>query len=151
MDDNDTMHAWKPGDAVQTPLGKGVVRAVRNNGEAVVEIKGRAVVLPGTSLSHLSGPRQRAGRIRTSAPVAPVSPGNTREVDLHGLTVEQAMAVVDAELDRALRGEVTTLRLIHGRSGGRIRSALHARLGELPVATQFRIDPENPGVTIVSL
>jgi dsDNA-specific endonuclease/ATPase MutS2 len=47
--------------------------------------------------------------------------------------------------------DVPELRLIHGKSGGRIRTSLHRRLREIPTVRGFRLDPANPGVTIVSL
>jgi dsDNA-specific endonuclease/ATPase MutS2 len=41
------------------------------------------------------------------------------------------------------------LRLIHGRSGGRIKAALHRHLRALPSVRGFRTDPANEGVTVV--
>jgi dsDNA-specific endonuclease/ATPase MutS2 len=41
------------------------------------------------------------------------------------------------------------VRFIHGRSGGRIRSALHRHLRAFPSVRAFRLDPTNEGVTIV--
>ena len=70
-------------------------------------------------------------------------------MDLHGCTVPEALARVDAALSDALLADAPKLRLIHGRSGGRIRIALHAHLRTL--ARPFRLDPTNPGVTIVVL
>lgn len=144
------MHTWKPGDTAQTPLGKGVVRGLRNAGRAVVEINGRVVELPTASLVHASPRRKTVGDTRPLETVEPPG-GGTREVDFHGLTVDAAVARLDSVLDQALRDDITTLRLIHGRSGGRLRSALHARLGELSVTMRVQIDPRNPGVTIVTL
>jgi dsDNA-specific endonuclease/ATPase MutS2 len=43
------------------------------------------------------------------------------------------------------------VRFIHGRSGGRLRGALHGRLRQIAAVREFRLDPRNPGVTIVSL
>ena len=57
---------------------------------------------------------------------------------------------IDEALDRALRAGHAELRFIHGRSGGRLRAALHGRLRQIPTAKGFRIDPRNPGVTIVT-
>lgn len=71
------------------------------------------------------------------------------EIDLHGLTVEEALDRVQDALSAALLGDLAELRLIHGRSGGRIRAALHHRLRE--TRRRFRLDPRNEGVTIVSL
>ena len=61
------------------------------------------------------------------------------------------MAKAELALNEALLADVDVLRLIHGKSGGRIRAALHGRLRELPGVRGFRLDPHNEGVTIVTL
>jgi DNA mismatch repair protein MutS2 len=72
-------------------------------------------------------------------------------VDLHGLTVDDALARAERTLNDALLAGSHELRLIHGKGGGRIRASLHRRLREIPAVRAFRLDPANPGVTIVSL
>ena len=67
------------------------------------------------------------------------------------MTVEEAVAALDAFLNDALLAGHTEVRVIHGRSGGRLRAAVHARLKQLPVVRAFRLDPANPGVTIMTL
>jgi DNA mismatch repair protein MutS2 len=73
------------------------------------------------------------------------------EVDLHGLTVEEALVRAERALDDALLADCSELRLIHGKSGGRVRAALHRRLLDIGAVRAFRLDPRNAGVTIVSL
>ena len=48
-----------------------------------------------------------------------------------------------------LLASASEVRVIHGRSGGRVKQAVHARLRELSVRS-VRLDPRNPGVTIVT-
>ncbi len=72
-------------------------------------------------------------------------------MDLHGLRVEEALERIDDALDAALLSGLAELRFVHGRSGGRIRGALHQRLRDIPTVQGFRLDPRNPGVTIVTL
>lgn len=146
------------GDAVQTPFGKGVVREVRNNGRFLVDVRGRALVIAERELSPLEDRRRRSSSGKAASenrPEASGSPPQSRgaraEVDLHGLTVEEALARVDHALNEALLSDAAELRLIHGRSGGRIRAALHRRLREIPSIRGFRLDPRNDGVTIVDL
>jgi DNA mismatch repair protein MutS2 len=73
------------------------------------------------------------------------------EVDLHGLRVDEALLRIDDALDAALRAGHAELRFIHGRSGGRLRGALHERLRRIAAVRGVRLDPRNAGVTIVSL
>ncbi len=153
MDENLTA-----GVAVQTPLGKGIVREVRNGRRVLVEVQGRAVVFAEQELSVLPGAkRARAARHTGPGTEADLIPQSRRagtvpaEVDLHGLTVEEALARAEDALNDALLADVAELRFIHGRSGGRIRGALHQRLRDIVSVRAFRLDPRNHGVTIVTL
>lgn len=140
------------GDAVQTPFGKGVVRDVRNQGQLLVQIQQRTLLVDLAAVTALTarpdGPAKatsggaRALASRRQAP---------SEVDLHGLRVDEALACIDAALDAALLAGHAELRFIHGRSGGRLRGALHERLRAIGAVRGLRLDPRNPGVTIVSL
>jgi dsDNA-specific endonuclease/ATPase MutS2 len=145
------------GDAVQTSLGKGVVREVRNGGRVLVEVHGRAVELKAALVARLEATRasRRQARADTPRPHTDIAPSRSglvpvTEVDLHGLTVEEALGRVEEAVNAAILGDLPQLRLIHGRSGGRIRAALHRRLREIPTVRAFQLDPHNPGVTIVS-
>ena len=146
---------FRAGDPVQTPLGKGVVREAGNSGRLTVEIRGRSVVLDERRVAPLDAQRSPAGKKKQRP--APASPGplpargKAVEVDLHGLTADEALARAEQALNDAMLADVPELRLIHGKSGGRIRAALHRRLCEIPTVRAFQIDPVNPGVTIVSL
>ena len=145
---------FRPGDLVQTPLGKGVVREARNNGRLVVEIGSRSVLLDARTVAPLAAPQRPAlkKQLRSLARVTDPPVGRpATTVDLHGLTVDDALAHAERALNDALLAGCSELRLIHGRSGGRIRASLHRRLHEIPTVRAFRVDPANPGVTIVSL
>jgi len=162
---NDAMYSsrarFKEGDAVQTPFGKGVVREVRNNRRLLVDVHDRALVVGDDDVtaiagdarrSHKAGPADRKpDRGTATAGSASVAGARPVDIDLHGLTVEEALARVESALNEALLADHESLRLIHGRSGGKIRAALHRRLREIPSVRGFRIDPRNEGVTIVSL
>jgi DNA mismatch repair protein MutS2 len=147
---------FAPGDTVQTPFGKGVVREVRNSGRLMVDVHGRAMVVTESEISVVAhaGKRSRAPQSseRTSEGTRPKREGAASvEIDLHGLTVEEALDRVELALNDALLADLGEVRFIHGRSGGRIRAALHRRLGETPAVRGFRLDPRNEGVTLVSL
>jgi DNA mismatch repair protein MutS2 len=147
---------FAPGDEVHVAaLGKGVVREVRNGGRYLVELKGRSIVAAEAQLSAVS-PRKReassdAHASKTSAPDSPTRLYASTSLDLHGMTVEEAVAALDSFLNDALLAGHPEVRVIHGRSGGRLKAAVHARLKQLPVVRATRLDPANPGVTIVSL
>ena len=140
------------GDTVQTRFGKGVVLEVRNADRLVVDVQGRSLVLAEHEISVRDPPRKRSrGQAATGRQSQPAAAPAQVEVDLHGRTVEEALARADQALNDALLADVSELRFIHGRSGGRIRAALHLRLAEIPTVRNFRLDPRNEGVTIVTL
>jgi DNA mismatch repair protein MutS2 len=67
------------------------------------------------------------------------------------MTVEEAVAALDTFLNDALLAGHAEVRVIHGRGGGRLKAAVHARLKQLSVVRAIRLDPANPGVTIATL
>jgi len=140
-----------PGDAVQTPYGKGVVRELRNHGRLLVQVQQRTMVVDAAAATPLTA-RQRLAPTPT-ADIGASQPQRhaPSEIDLHGLRVDEALARIDAALDAGLLAGHAELRFIHGRSGGRLRGALHDRLRAISAVRGLRLDPRNPGVTIVSL
>jgi DNA mismatch repair protein MutS2 len=147
---------FAPGDRVHVPsLGTGVVREARNGGRYVVEIKGRTMTIPGDRM-EAAGPApaaRRRNRDVTTPPAAasPSDSGPATSIDLHGKTVEAAIDAMDRFLNDALLDGRRQVHVIHGRGGGRLKAAVHTRLAQLRSLRGFRIDPGNPGVTIVSL
>lgn len=147
---------FAPGDEVHVAaLGKGVVRELRNGGRYLVELKGRSIVAAAAQLSAVS-PRKRptssdAASLPTGGPDAATRSHASASLDLHGMTVEEAVAALDALLNDALLAHHAEVRVIHGRSGGRLKAAVDARLKQLRVVRHARLDPTNPGVTIVTL
>jgi DNA mismatch repair protein MutS2 len=147
---------FAPGDAVHIAgIGTGTVREARNGGRYSVEVKGRSMIVDGSRLA----PATRVGRRRPASSVPPssdVPPHLARQaaalsIDLHGLTVADAIVALDRFLDEAILAGAAEVRVIHGKSGGRIKQAVHRRLRTLPPVRGVRLDPSNPGVTIVSL
>jgi len=145
---------FKAGDAVQTPLGKGIVREARKNGRLLVEVSGRAVLIDARTASPVTAARRARPADAPGVAAATSRPAVARqvpgEVDLHGLTVEEALARAEQAINDALLADRPDVRLIHGRRGGRIRAALHRLLKDIPSVRAFRLDPGNAGVTIVT-
>ena len=144
---------FRPGDHVHVAsFGKGVVREVRNGGRYLVELKGRSMVVTGSQLTAAQE-RTRASRELPDAGSGladKLARGHApASIDLHGMTAEEAVAAVDAFLDDAILASHTEVRIIHGRSGGRLRAAVHKRLRAISSVRSFRLDETNPGVTVV--
>lgn len=136
-------------------MGTGVVREVRNAGRYLVDIKGRAMVVSATGLTRADERRARS-RSRNAVPAEtpPQHDGPASaclSLDLHGKTVIEAIEALDSFVNDAILSGHATVHIIHGRSGGRVRAAVRGRLAALPSVRGFRLDPRNPGATIVSL
>ena len=145
--------AFSRGDLVHiAAFGKGIVREVRNNGRYLVEVKGRSMLVEASQLTAVDPPKARRNEGLTAG--VPERLARTRvstSLDLHGMTVEEAVAALDTFLNDAILGECPDVQVIHGRSGGRLKAAVHRRLKQLPSVRGFRVDPVNPGVTIIQL
>lgn len=145
---------FAPGDRVHIPrLGTGIVREMRNGGRYLVEIKGRIIAVEGARIERADA--GSTGRRHESTPheseAIDRDTSARTSIDLHGKTVEQALETLDTFMNGALLASHGEVRIIHGRSGSRIRDAVHQQLRALPPVRSFRLDPRNPGVTIVVL
>jgi DNA mismatch repair protein MutS2 len=77
--------------------------------------------------------------------------GPTVRVDLHGLTVDEALARLVSELDRAILNGADRIEVVHGKGTGKVKHAVHRHLASLPAIAAFRLDAHNNGVTWVYL
>ena len=143
---------FAPGDLVHVAgLGKATVREARNGERYLVDLKGRALVTTGDQLTLQETPRKSARPKSAPRPPKEYDPprAEAASCDLHGKTVAEAMETVIEFLNDALLAGNHEVHFIHGRSGGKIKAALHAQLDKISSVRRFRLDPRNPGVTIV--
>lgn len=122
----------------------------------MVEIKGRAILLDEAQLSPVDVRKRRAPRGTPAAPAAGAGDALGRShaaasIDLHGMTSDAAVAALDAFLNDAILAGLAEVRVIHGRTGGRLKAAVHARLKGMNAVQSYHLDPANPGVTVVRL
>jgi DNA mismatch repair protein MutS2 len=147
---------FRPGEHVHVAaFGKGVVREVRNGGRYLVEVKGRAMLVAAAQLTVVETGKRAvtSGDDRATSGVPPelARTQAPQSIDLHGMTAGEAVAALDVFLSDAILAGFGEARVIHGRSGGRLKRAVHDRLRCLPSIRGFRLDPANAGVTIVTL
>jgi DNA mismatch repair protein MutS2 len=87
------------------------------------------------------------------APAAPIDPP-VLELHLRGMRLEEAMRLVEKQIDSALIHGLREFGIIHGKGEGVLRTAIHAYLRGLGVVEDFRFSaPEEGGFgkTIVTL
>jgi DNA mismatch repair protein MutS2 len=153
---------FAPGDTVHLAgLGTGTVLEARGATRYAVTIKGRVVVASADALqlvdarsSRAAERRRRGGSGSDSGPDAAslaALRGSARppSIDLHGKTIVEAVEAVEAFINDALVAGHGEVRIIHGRGGGRVKGAVHRYLGQLSSVAAFRVDPHNPGLTLV--
>ena len=63
----------------------------------------------------------------------------SNEVDLRGMDTVEAICVLDNYLDAAMRGNVGTVRIIHGKGTGALRNAVHQALKKNKFVKKFRL------------
>ena len=74
------------------------------------------------------------------------------EVNLIGMTTDEAIPALDKYLDDAYLSHLPQVRVVHGRGTGALRNAVHKRLKKLNYVKEFRLGEfgeGDSGVTIV--
>ena len=138
----------------------GRVLEVLPGGRYRVAVGGVTVVCPEAQLETVSHSKKQQRRERETParqagtlappPVADVGDASRfQSIDLHGMTVPEALAALPAFLDRAIRTGLTRVEIIHGISGGRLRAAVRGYLAGMPAVMCAAPDDRNPGVTVV--
>jgi DNA mismatch repair protein MutS2 len=139
--------------AVDTLGGKvGRVVEVRR-GEAIVAVGVMKLTLPRSSL-RLADPAaatpEVAVAIRGDLPEVHVP----SEIDVRGLRVGEVEGIVMYAVDAAIRADLKTLRIIHGKGTGALRERVAEMLAKESRVTNFRLGAWNEGgagVTIAEL
>lgn len=99
--------------------------------------------------------REAAALAAAAAPAAaPISPVAARDaarlqsIDLHGMTVPEALAALGPFLDLAIRAGLERVEIIHGISGGKLRVVVRKYLAETPAVSMAVPHERNPGVMV---
>jgi DNA mismatch repair protein MutS2 len=148
--------------AVVTLRKNGQILEVLPGGRYRVAVGGMTMVcregeLETVSQSKKQQKREREAAARTAAtqsaavlaaPVAAPDTARLQSIDLHGLTVPEAMAALGPFLDRAIRAGLARVEIIHGVSGGKLRAAVRQYLAETPTVSMAAPHERNPGVMV---
>ena len=76
------------------------------------------------------------------------------EINLLGLTVDEAIPIIDKYLDDCYMAKLTPVRIVHGKGTGALRNGIHHYLKTNKLVDSFRLGTFGEGemgVTIVSL
>ncbi|HYU42225.1 MAG TPA: Smr/MutS family protein [Vicinamibacteria bacterium] len=155
-------------EEISAPVAMGMRVKVRSLGvtgevmglhgdEAELAISGKRMRVPRTELVALggpAGPRGATSRSRASAGRAADKPSSagSAEINLVGLTVDEALPKLDKALDNAAIAERSQLRVIHGFGQGILRRAVAEFLEGHPHVAKVNVASEGRGgVTVVEL
>ncbi|HSC58350.1 MAG TPA: Smr/MutS family protein, partial [Gemmatimonadales bacterium] len=152
------------GDLVQTSGGvSGEVIEVRRDGKVVISAGAVRLTVDATELSRVPGRTSRvAGRAshlsrntshvsRLTSHASPLTSHDVSEVDLRGMTGDEAEMVTAAAVDAAVLGEAPFLRIIHGMGTGVVRERVQRVLKADRRVKAFAFAPRNQGGTGVTV
>jgi DNA mismatch repair protein MutS2 len=122
--------------------------------EVEVAVGGKRLRVPRGQLVGLGGARAPAGRAAARGGVATLAKAVPAEVNLIGLTVEEATDRVDKVLDDAALSDRREIRLVHGFGEGKLRKAVAKLLERHPLVASWRLGGPGEGgggATVVEL
>ncbi len=133
-----------------------VEEGVQREGEALKKLEAEAAakgwrVKGGTRNVERGTRTDRSAGRPLAAPTSAFPVSTSSEVDLRGLTVEEALASLTSALDAAVVNDLPWLRVIHGKGTGALRSAVRDLLAGDSRVTNFRLAPAEQGGTGVTI
>jgi len=123
---------------------------------AAVELKGGIrLQIPLAQLAGLgAAPNKGSSPSKGTTHWTVSEPTSRHEVDLRGLRVDEVESAVHSAVDQAVLGDLATLRIIHGKGTGAVRSRVLDVLGDDPRISDMRPGVRGEGghgVTVVTL
>jgi DNA mismatch repair protein MutS2 len=146
------------GDTVVVPpFGlQGVVRAIAD-GQAEIDVHGKRLRAAAKDLQVAGAAAERPSKpapsIRVNIDLAPRE-GVLSDLNVIGLTVDEALTRAERFLDETLVTDQRTVRVIHGHGTGRLQKAISGFLKSHPLVAGFHTAPfehGGGGVTVVEL
>lgn len=123
----------------------GILRSLVNLSDLEL-LHEESVSTPATSGSRRSGSGSSSTRISKSFTISP-------EINLIGMTTDEAIPQLDKYLDDAYLAHLPQVRVVHGRGTGALKNAVHKHLKKLKYVKEFRLGAfgeGDSGVTIVT-
>ena len=98
-------------------------------------------VITGPSLNKTGSGKIKMSKSSTISP----------EVNLIGMTVDEALPVLDKYLDDAYLSHLNQVRVVHGRGTGALKAGVHKHLKKLKYVKEFRLGEFGEGDTGVTI
>ena len=131
----------------------GIVIAIDGN-RAEIDVRGKRIQAKLKELKVISGPSQPApSKVRVNVDLKPRE-GMVSELNVIGMTVDQAIDRVSRYLDDTMVTDLHEVRIVHGHGTGQLRKGIAAFLKTHPQVEKYYAAPDNQGgggATIVEL
>ncbi|RKU29915.1 endonuclease MutS2 [Candidatus Poribacteria bacterium] len=134
----------------------GEVITIKSNGKAPLQVLvGNMQMQAAYDDIDSVHPKQKNAHLSTSVLDIQYNKANTisGELNLHGMFVKEALDVTVKYLDDAVLAGLPSVRILHGKGTGALRSAVHAELRENPLVFKYQLAPFDQGgegVTVVT-
>ena len=132
---------------------EGIVISIDGN-RAEIDVRGKRIQAKVKELRVISGPSQQApSKVRVSVDLKPRE-GMLSELNVIGMTVDQAIDRVSRYLDDTMVTDLHEVRIVHGHGTGQLRKGIAAFLTTHPQVEKYYAAPDNQGgggATIVEL
>ena len=140
---------FQPGDSVQIASGPaGEILEIRSDGKLVIRAGGVRLVVEPDSVSSIR-PSSRPA-VRPPSPPSPSS-ASSLEIDLRGMTGDEAETATIAAVDAAVLAEQPFLRIIHGMGTGVVRERVRRVVARDRRISKYAFAPRNQGGTGVTI
>lgn len=143
---------FREGDTVTILALKkdGVIGEVLGNGRYKVVV-GSLHLTCGSRELKPSQPAVPTPRLTEQKVLIKNQPKPSQTLDLHGLTVDEAIRKLDQWLDSVVLSDLYQAKVIHGLGTGRVQSAVHEHLRRIKAVRHFKINEWNAGETDIYL
>ncbi len=151
------LHPGQRARSIQYEISGVITKLFRNRGEVELEQNGLKISVPLNDLEVLSengSVKRLESAAASETPTESAGVNIHNELDLRGLTKDEAIRETERYMDQALLSNWDEVRLVHGKGTGALRQAIHAYLRGLTTIKGFRLGKwgeGDTGVTVVEL
>ena len=128
-------------------MRNGRIVHVEARGKVIVDLDGGIRVSTETGDLELPrAPKRRVDDRERSVEMRRPRPSQVPlQLDLRGMTVNEALRAVETYLDELLRADLRNARILHGKGTGALREAVRAYLASCSFVSSFKYAPPNQG------
>lgn len=124
---------------------KGLVVGIPGDGLVQVQIGAVRVTVSLSDLRHISGGRRSEGAVSLSGMLSAKAKEISTQLDLRGMTADEALAEVDKYLDDASLASLPRVYIIHGKGTGALRAAVQRHLKSHRLVKSYRLGEVGEG------